>query len=90
MIHHPLATRRLWMFGFITAGLSLFIVGFVYDVMFAGIPYQDPTPEMSARYTRHASVASAIRWCGAGVFLIGLLMGIVRLFARKVRSPVVA
>lgn len=90
MTHHPITTRRLWPSILIAAGVSLFIAGFIYDVVFAGIPYQDPTPEMSARYARHASVASAIRWCGAGVFFIGLLAGIVRLFARKVRSAVVA
>lgn len=37
----------------------LVIVGaFVYDVLFAGIPYQDPTPEMTASYTLHSQIAA--------------------------------
>lgn len=67
----------------LAAGLLLLVAGFVYDVLFAGIPYQDPTPEMSARYARHASIASTIRWCGAGFVLLSSLAGIVRFFARK-------
>ena len=49
-----------------------------YDVMFAGIPYQDPTPEMLARYAHHARIASIIRWFGVAVFLIGWAAGIRR------------
>ena len=89
MTHPPTAKRRLWPFVLIAAGLLLVVVGFVYDVLFAGIPYQDPTPEMSARCARPASIASTIFWCGAGVFLLGSLSGFVRLFARKAQSPVV-
>jgi len=57
--------------------------GFIYDVMFAGIPYQDPTPEMSARYAHHAHVASMIRWFGAAVSLLGVVAGIIRRVAQR-------
>ena len=70
------------------AGLFLFLGGFVYDVEFAGIPYQDPTREMSAHYAHHAHVASAIRWVGVGVFLFGVLYCIIRLAARRYRSRI--
>ena len=26
------------------------LLGFIYDLIFAGIPYQDPTPEMTQKY----------------------------------------
>lgn len=90
MTPQPTAKRRLWPFILIAAGLFLLFAGFVYDMEFAGIPYQDPTPEMSARYARHASIASTIRCIGAGLFLLGSLAGLVRLFTRKAQSPVAA
>jgi hypothetical protein len=61
--------------------------GFIYDVMFAGIPYQDPTPEMSARYAHHAHIASAICWLGVAVLLFGVIAGISRLVVRRLGSP---
>lgn len=90
MTPHPTTKRRSWPLILSAAGLFLLFAGFVYEVMFAGIPYQDPTPEMSARYARHVGIASTIRWCGAGVFFLGSSVGIVRRFARKTESPVVA
>lgn len=32
----------------ICLGILLILGGFMYDVMFAGIPYQDPSAEMTA------------------------------------------
>lgn len=55
----------------IVPGLCVIFVGFVYDVLFAGIPYQDPTLALSARYEFHAGVASLIGWCGLGLVVLG-------------------
>jgi hypothetical protein len=82
--------RRFWPLILIAAGLFFVLAGFIYDVMFAGIPYQDPTPEMSARYAHHAHIASAICWIGVAVFLFGLVSGIIRLVVRRFRPPVVS
>ena len=62
----------------IAGGLLIVFGGFIYDVMFAGIPYQDPTPEMLASYAHHAGIASKIRWFGVAVFLIGWVLGVIR------------
>ncbi len=70
--------KQFWPYILIAAGLLLMVGGFVYDVIFAGIPYQDPTAEMSANYNRHAHIASTIRWCGVVAFIIGALGGIER------------
>jgi hypothetical protein len=75
--------RRFWPLFLIAGGVLIVFGGFIYDVMFAGIPYQDPTPEMSARYAHHAHVASLIRWLGVVVFLGGVVAGIIRRIARK-------
>ena len=66
MLKHLLSSRTI-----ILAGLCVLISGFIYDVVFAGIPYQDPTPEMTASYAFHAGIASAIRWCGVALLLVG-------------------
>jgi hypothetical protein len=64
-------------------GVMLLVGGFIYDVLFAGIPYQDPTPEMSARYAHHAGIASLIRWCGAIIFVLGVVAAAIRRAAGK-------
>ena len=53
-------------------GILIVMSGFVYDVAFAGIPYQDPTPELQARYDFHRAVADAIFTTGGVVFLLGI------------------
>lgn len=57
-----------------TLGLAVVFAGFVYDVLFAGIPYQDPTPELQARYRHHAGVASAVRLTGSAILAAGLVV----------------
>lgn len=60
------------------AGILLIVVGFIYDVIFAGIPYQDPTPAMTASYERHALVASVIRYTGLAALVVGIISALVR------------
>ena len=59
-------------------GVGIAILGFVYDAMFAGMPYQDPTPEMTKRYIQHAHVASALGVFGMAVSAAGLLASLIR------------
>lgn len=54
-------------------GLLLVLSGFVYDVLFAGIPYQDPTPEIQARYDFHSFIAGLFYKPGGVVLLLGLM-----------------
>ncbi len=70
----------------IGVGSLLLFVGFVYEILFAGIPLQDSTPEMMERYIRHSNIASLIYWKAFGVILIGVAAGIARLVGR-LRSP---
>jgi len=74
--------KRIWPYLLIVAGLMIVVVGFFYDVAFAGIPYQDPTPAMEKSYAFHSRIASAIRWCGVAAFLLG----VVRAFRRVSRK----
>jgi hypothetical protein len=66
----------------VVIGLALLGGGLFYDTMFAGIPYQDPTPEMSARYARESEIASTIMTAGVWVFLFGLVVYVFRWLLR--------
>lgn len=57
---------------FIT-GAVLLVAGFVYDVLFAGIPYQDPTPELASQYEFHAHIARRFYLVGGISWGIGLV-----------------
>lgn len=67
----------------ILAGLLLVVGGFVYDVVFAGIPYQDVPQELLDRYDLHKRVASVV--CGLGLLAIacGCCLGIAQKLRRN-------
>lgn len=81
--------KKFWPLLLIAAGLILLVGGFIYQVIFAGIPYQDPTPEMSARYARHALIGSTICLAGLSAFIFGCVAGAIRLITRRTTTPVV-
>jgi hypothetical protein len=66
---------KRWLKTLAAPGIGMLIVmsGFVYDVVFAGIPYQDPTPELQARYDFHSAVAESLYTTGGVVFLLGIV-----------------
>lgn len=57
----------------LAAGLGILICGLMYDVLYAGIPYQDPTPEMTAAYVRHSRIARSIETVGLLMWALGLI-----------------
>jgi hypothetical protein len=70
----------------IVLGVIILIIGFVYDVLFAGIPYPDPTPALAAAYDFHSRIASIIRWSGMGVCILAGLVMLLRWRMRKGRN----
>ena len=58
-------------------GILLLAAGFAYDVVFAGLPYQDPTPEMTLRYNHQKILAERIMQVGGLVFAVGIVTGVV-------------
>ncbi|BHH82419.1 hypothetical protein [Desulforhopalus sp. 52FAK] len=65
--------RFITLTGVSFTGIVIVMMGLVYDIMFAGIPYQDPTPELQARYDFHSFVAGIFYKTGGMVFLVGLV-----------------
>jgi len=74
---------RVWPRVVVSTGVLLLVAGFIYDVIFAGIPYQDPTPELAAAYARHAGIAAMIRWVGLGVAVAGASGSVGRRLIRR-------
>ena len=79
--------KRFMPFLLIVSGITIIFAGFVYDVLFAGIPYQDPTPALTASYNFHSQIASIIRWSGMGIFIIGGTALTIQWLAKKRRNP---
>ncbi|MDA0767935.1 MAG: hypothetical protein O3A92_14080 [Verrucomicrobia bacterium] len=73
---------KCWPVLLILAGLGMVFGGFGFDVLFAGVPYQDPTPEMTAGYERNGMIGSGVSWTGVVVMMSGCSAG----FCRMARS----
>jgi hypothetical protein len=52
---------------------AFFIIGFIYEGIFAGIPYQDPTPELYKKYMHYVNVGQLFYKVGTGVLALGIL-----------------
>ena len=63
-------------------GLAAMVGGFCYDVMFSGIPYQDPTPELQRQYEFHSGIAFYLETAGALILAIGCLLWLAGLVCR--------
>jgi hypothetical protein len=80
--------KLLLTIGPLVLGLCLVVAGFLYDVQYAGIPYQDPTGEQQAQYNYHSGIASRMVGVGVVLVLAGSLLLIYRLITsvRRRRS----
>ena len=67
----------------IISGILIIIIGFIYDLIFAGIPYQDPTPAMTQKYNFHSSVAEIIELIGLSIMMISIVGTVLRKFSRQ-------
>ena len=78
--------KKLWPIALLILGMIIICGGFTYDIMFAGIPFQDPTPELVASYNLHANIASMIRLAGMVVFVTGIIGGVIVLIRRRPKN----
>ncbi len=69
-------------------GLLILVAGFIYDIMFAGIPYQDAPVALQIKYDHNQKIASQMMTAGQYVFVAGVLIwlgGILKQAFRKER-----
>lgn len=76
-----------WVKGFknrtlLGGGLLMVLLAFVYDLVFAGIPYQDAPPKLVARYAFHQGIARTAMSAGLIVVFVALVGGMIRLLSR--------
>lgn len=74
----------LWVLdSFILAGVILALTGLYYYVIKAGIPYQDPTPEMQIQYAVDMGIGGILVRNGLAIAVCG---GIIRLIVRLISA----
>ena len=61
----------------ISIGFFVMMGGLLYDVAFAGIPYQDPPPALAAEYAANARIATTLFMIGGGIASLGALAALV-------------
>lgn len=59
------------------AGIVVFCIGLFYILIKAGIPYQDPTPEMQIRYSISMSVGKELTGIGSCMTVTGIVSRII-------------
>jgi hypothetical protein len=66
--------KKTWVW--LVVGLVLVVLGFAYDLIFAGLPYQDPSEEILKCWNLHGTIAGFVRMTGALIFLVGIILGL--------------
>lgn len=59
----------------VPAGLGLVLAGFVHDMRFAGLPHQDPPPDLQATWLFHKAIAEWVIAGGFSVLMSGVTCG---------------
>jgi len=70
---------------FLLLGIGIIVAGFLYDSFFAGIPFQDPTPQMTLHYNQQKTLVSWIYLSGCAIFTLGFGGGIVSFACERMR-----
>lgn len=64
-------------------GITIIVIGFLYDIMFAGIPPQDPPTQLMEKYNQNTFVSNLIIKLGLLIMIIGIVFKIPHLNKNK-------
>lgn len=67
-------------------GGILVIAGLYFTVVKAGLPYQDPTPEMVAHYERDTGIGMVLLLAGLGTGIFCLVYTVVCFLRKKIKG----
>jgi flagellar biogenesis protein FliO len=68
----------------ISLGIIILIIGLYYEWVKAGIPYQDPTPELTQRYLNYLYIGYLLYKIGFIIEIIGFVIFIMQKIFKKV------
>lgn len=73
----------------ITAGIIIWLVGFYYAVVKAGIPYQDPPLDLLIRYEINAGIGDTLMGTGFWIAVCGGVIQMILAFigGRRRKNP---
>lgn len=63
-------------------GIMTLIFAFIYDVLFVGLPYQDPPRDLQLAREAQSKIVSTIAWCGVALVILGITGGLIRIINR--------
>ena len=66
-------------------GLFVALIGLLYDLWFAGLPYPDPTFEQKAWWDFHSNIANLVIGAGITLFIGGLFSALIAWLAQRSR-----
>jgi hypothetical protein len=72
--------NRLTPLRLLLAGIALFVGGFIYVAVFAGIPYQDSTPAMEAQWRFYNNVGDSLMLAGLALAAASILSWLLKRF----------
>lgn len=71
----------------IAAGIVMLAVGIYYSVIVAGLPYQDPTPEMLEKWNMAHRTGTLWQCIGAATALIGAVgLTAIKILSRRFKN----
>jgi hypothetical protein len=68
-------------------GVALLAVGVGYDLLYVGIPCQDPPPALERQYQENGRIASRIEGWGGDLILVGLGTVVLTQVVLRVQRP---
>ena len=70
-------------YSIILSGIFVFVIGVYFAVIKAGLPYQDPTTEMTIRWMAYNTAGEACALFGIVIFLVGFVGWFVHKFVKR-------
>lgn len=68
------------------SGGILVIAGLYFTMVKAGLPYQDPTPEMVSQYERDMGIGMVLLLAGLGTGIFSLVYSVVCFLRKKIKG----
>ncbi len=72
------------------SGIFVFVLGLYFMFIKTGLPYQDPTPEMTIRWMAYNTAGEACALYGMSIFVLGLVGRIVYKFIKWKQESITA